>query len=123
MVQKRIDKLLEIAEQARGGYKMSKPYEEYMLGKIDSGEELTETELSELCWNFNVVDISYGENRRWSRSIRSIIEICGRYFALDWEAGLTEYQENEFYNQPVEVEKKEYTKTITVTEWNEIKKK
>ena len=102
---------------------MSKPYEEYILGKIDSGEELTETELSEFCGNFNVVDISYGENRRWSRSIISIIEICGRYFALDWEEGLTEYQENEFYNQPVEVEKKEYTKTITVTEWNEIKKK
>lgn len=102
---------------------ISQHYDEYILSKIDNGEELTENELSEFCWNFNIVDVSYGENRRWSRSVRSIIEIGGRYFALNWEEGLTECQENEFYNQPIEVEKKEYTKTITVTEWNEIKKK
>ena len=33
-----------------------------------------------------------------------------------------ECQENEFYSQPVEVKKREYTKTIVVTEWDEIKK-
>ena len=31
--------------------------------------------------------------------------------------GLTEYQENAFYEQPYEVEKRTYEKTITVTEW------
>jgi hypothetical protein len=36
---------------------------------------------------------------------------------VEWEEGLTENQENEFYNQPYEVEKKTYEKTITVTEW------
>ena len=98
-------------------------YDEYILSKIDAGEKLTESELRELRWEFNEVETIYGENRRWSRSVRSILEIGERYFALDWEEGLTECQENEFYNQLVEVEKKEYTKTITVTEWNEIKKK
>lgn len=97
-------------------------YDEYIIGKIDAGEKLSEKELKELRWDFNEADTIYGENRRWSRSVRSIIEICGRYFALDWEEGLTEYQDNEFYNQPFEVEKKEYQKTITVTEWNKINK-
>jgi hypothetical protein len=97
-------------------------YDEYILNKIDSGENLDESELRNLRWEFDEVEIQYGENRRWSRSVRSILEIGGRYFALDWDEGLTEMQENEFYNQPIEVEKKEYPKTITVTEWNEIKK-
>ena len=97
-------------------------YDEYIIGKIDAGEKLSEKELKELRWDFNEADTIYGENRRWSRSVRSIIEICGRYFALDWEEGLTEYQDNEFYNQPFEVEKKEYQKTITVTEWSKINK-
>lgn len=95
-------------------------YDEYILGKIDAGEKLTESELRELRWEFNEVETIYGENRRWSRSVRSILEIGGRYFALDWEEGLTELQEHEFYNQPIEVEKIEYQKTITVTEWKEI---
>lgn len=101
---------------------MSRLSEEYVIQKIDSGEELTEHELEELSWRFNEVDTIYGENRRWLRSVRSIIEICGRYFAIDWEEGLTECQENEFYNQPFEVEKKEYQKTITVTEWCRVNK-
>lgn len=97
-------------------------YDEYILNKIDAGEKLDESELRSLRWEFDEVESQYGENRRWSRSVRSIIEIGGRYFALDWEEGLTELQEHEFYNQPIEVEKKEYSKTIVVTEWVEKKK-
>lgn len=111
----------ELSKKQEEEYKQNH-YDEYILNKIDSGENLDESELRNLRWEFNVVETQHGENRRWSRSVRSILEIGGRYFALDWDEGLTEMQENEFYNQPIEVEKKEYTKTITVTEWNEIKK-
>lgn len=92
-------------------------YEIEMLSKIDSGKKLTEKELSMLPYEFNEVERINGENRRWLRSVTSIIEIGGRYFKLQWEQGLTESQENEFYNQPYEVEKNTYEKTITVTEW------
>lgn len=94
-------------------------YEIEMLNKIDSGEELSEKDLRSLVCEFNEVDRTKGENRRWVRSIQSIIKIGDRHFALDWEQGLTENQENEFWKQPYEVEKKTYEKTITVTEWVE----
>ena len=108
-------------EEEKEDYKKNH-YDEYVLHKIDNGEQLTEKELEKMLWSFKEIDTSYGENRRWNRSVRTILEIGGRYFALDWDEGLTECQENEFFNQPVEVKKREYTKTIVVTEWDEIKK-
>lgn len=98
-------------------------YEDYILNKIDSGEALSEEELKELRYDFHEVDTIYGDNLRWYRDVRSIVEIGGRYFALDWEEGLTELQDNEFYAQPVEVVKHEYSRTITVTDWEEVSSK
>ncbi|MDF2590528.1 MAG: hypothetical protein K0S41_4371 [Anaerocolumna sp.] len=92
-------------------------YEVKMLEKIDSGVMLTERELKELCFEYNEVDRIEGDNRRWCRSVKSIIKFGERYFALDWQEGLTECQENEFCSQPYEVEENTYEKTITVTEW------
>lgn len=95
-------------------------FDELMVEKIDKGENLTEKELRTLVFECNEVSRSKGENRRWSRSVESIVELCGRYFAVMWEEGLTECQENEFYDQPYEVEEKTYEKTVTVTEWVKI---
>jgi hypothetical protein len=92
-------------------------YEEIILNKIDSGEKLNESELSSLVWEFEEIEREYGDNRRWSRSVTSIVKINNRYFCIEWENGLTENQPNEFYDQPYEVEKKTYEKTIVVTEW------
>ena len=47
----------------------------------------------------------------------TVIEVAGRFFAIDWMAALTECQESDFWQQPREVRKHEYQKTITVTEW------
>ena len=91
-------------------------FEEIMVKKIDSGEKLTERELSEVVYRYDV-ETEHGENRRWSRTNTTIVEMMGRFFSIDWEEGLTECQENEFYEQPYEVEKHTYEKTITVTEW------
>lgn len=90
-------------------------YEEELLKKIDSKEKLTKSEIREVLEY--EVESSYGDNRRWSRSVNTISQIGDRYFSTNWEEGLTEYQENEYYEQPVEVQKKTYEKTITVTEW------
>lgn len=91
-------------------------FDEIILEKIDRKENLTRSELSKLVYGYEI-ETDYGENRRWTRSATTIISLKGRYFSIDWEDGLTECQENEFYSQPVEVEKKTYEKTITVTEW------
>ena len=91
-------------------------FEEIMVKKINNGEPLTERELSEVVCGF-AYDSDYGDNRRWTRTITTIVKLCDRYFSIDWEEGLTERQENEFYNQPFEVYPHSYEKTITVTEW------
>jgi len=88
-------------------------FEELMVAKIDNKEKLTEQELKDIR-DFSIKEIK-GDESRWTVEIESILEMCGRYFSLYWDRGLTEMQENEFYNQPVEIE--EVTKTITVTEW------
>lgn len=91
-------------------------FDELMVKKIDNKEPLTEHELRNLVYEFDV-DTEYGDNRRWSRTVTTIVELCGRFFSIDWEEGLTECQENEFYNQPIEVKKTTYEKIVTVTEW------
>ena len=91
-------------------------FEEIIVNKIDNKEKLTRDELSEIIFSYEV-DSEYGDNRRWSRTVSTVVELCGRFFMVDWEEGLTESQENEYYNQPYEVKKHTYEKTITVTEW------
>ena len=90
-------------------------FEELMVEKIDKNEKLTERELSEIR-EYSIED-DEGDEGRWVRHMTSIVEMCGRFFELNWSRGLTEYQENEFYDQPFEVVKSTYEKTITVTEW------
>lgn len=90
-------------------------YEEELLKKIDSSEELTDREIREVLEY--EVESEYGENRRWSRSVTTISKIGERYFMTEWEEGLTECQQNTYGEQPEEVRKKTYEKTITITEW------
>jgi hypothetical protein len=92
-----------------------------MLNKIDNGVDLTKSELSYLVFDYEE-DTEEGENRRWSRSNETICKLGDRYFSVIWEEGLTEMQDNEFYNQPIEVKKETKRKTITVTNWVAIKK-
>lgn len=96
-----------------------KHFEEIMLQKIDSKENLTEDELKRLALEYDI-EREEGENRRWTRTVSSYVELGGRYFCIDWENGLTESQPNEFPNQPVEVKKHSYEKTITVNEWRPV---
>ena len=53
-------------------------------------------------------------NRRWTEDMTTIFKVLGRFFAIDWQRGLTEFQENFYNEQPYEVIKKE--KVVTVTE-------
>lgn len=96
-------------------------FEELMVQKIDHREKLTEKELSRLVHEFGI-ETDHGENRRWTRSNCTVCKLCNRYFEVVWEEGLTEYQDNEYIYQPVEVELHEYEKVIKVREWKHIKK-
>ena len=92
-------------------------YEKEMLEKIDNGKQLNTEELCDLCHEYKIVDLIAGEDRRWFRSITCIVQLGDRFFSITYDKGLTECQENEYYNQPFEVEKHTTEKTIVVTEW------
>lgn len=94
-------------------------FEKKMLSKIDSGESLTNSELSRLVYDYDI-DTEEGDDGRWVRGMYTVVELCGRHFGISWFKGLTEYQDSEFDFQPEEVEKHE--KVITVTEWLPIKR-
>ena len=87
-----------------------------LLAKIDNKEKLTESEISDLVCECEG-EVKYGQNRRWSRSATTISKLGDRYFRIEWENGLTENQPNDFNNQPIEVELKEYEKIVKVKEW------
>ena len=92
-------------------------FDEIMVQKIDNGEALTEDELKALVWEYHNVARIEGENRRWTRTVRSVIKLCGRYFEIEWEQGLTESQEDQFFEQPYEVEQDTYKKVVEVHNW------
>lgn len=76
--------------------------ENLKLRLLNGEKDFTEDELSDLI-DFSFEDIE-GEEGRWTRYMESIVECEGRLFSIYWERGLTEYQENTYSNQPVEVE-------------------
>lgn len=80
--------------------------------KIYNGEHLTRAELENAVYECDVINTEYGENRRWTRSARSIIKIEDKLFCIEWEEGLTECQINYFDEQPYEV--KEVIETVIV---------
>ena len=87
---------------------------EELKKKILAGEELTEREVRDLR-DYEVDEVK-GENRRWERHNQIIVEIDGRFFQVEFEEGLTEEQENEYWPQvAVEVVKKE--KQVTIAYW------
>ena len=61
-------------------------FDELMVQKIDSGEKLSENELRSLVFE-NGEESEWGENRRWPRRVATIVKLCGRYFAINWEEG------------------------------------
>lgn len=77
----------------------------------------TEDDNRFLVYDYEIDNIEYDENR-WTRSMGSIIKLGDHYYIIYWERGLTECQENEFYDdRPVPAHK--VTKTITVETWEE----
>ena len=89
-------------------------WEKEMLEVIDSEFELSESHLQKLVGRFEI-ESTKGENRRWSRSVESICKVGDRYFMVDWEEGLTENQDDGYYDQPIEVKLFEEERTVTRT--------
>ena len=86
-----------------------------LLAKIQNGEHLSQTELKFLVYECDQVDEVEGADHRWARDVTTVVRLCGKYVAIDWQRGLTENSVNIINNQPYFVHKEE--KMIVVTNW------
>lgn len=75
--------------------------------------KFTENDLWELM--YEPVERINGDNRRWSRTVETIVKMKDRYFSICHEEGLTESQESYINGQPLEVVRKE--KQVTKVYW------
>lgn len=92
-------------------------FETYIYNKLINGEtNFSENDIEKLVDNYSFKNIE-GDSGRWTQYIQSICDIKGILVAVDWEKGLTEYQENYYGNTPYFV--KPETKTIIITEYHE----
>lgn len=63
-------------------------------------------------------ETEYGEKRRWSRSAITYCKFRDKFYACEWDQGLIEMQEDEWYgDQPYEVIPVKYYKTILAIDW------
>lgn len=91
-----------------------------IIEKMYAGVELTEKELKALTWGeaedeYKIITELEGECSRWTRAVDTIIKVEEDYWDIPWERGLTEYQENEYWEQPFRV--KPVEEIVKVTKW------
>ncbi|MFQ9922083.1 MAG: hypothetical protein ACLRVU_01145 [Beduini sp.] len=94
-------------------------YEVDFLKRFDEGKT-TEDDVKNIARQEfgDEIERVYGEPRRWSRWCTIYFQVGDRYFETGFDEGLTEMQEDEFYDAKIiEVRPVVTTKTITVTEY------
>lgn len=90
--------------------------------KLQDGDHLTESEIESLCWDYPEVYEEEHDSGRWTTFMTTVVDVNGKNYAINWQRGLTEYQENIYDEQPYECELVEEEVTITKTTIYEIKK-
>lgn len=99
-----------------------------IIEKLYQGEILLKEELEAIAYDYGydeekmgdyefVIEIE-GEDNRWTKDMETIFKVGDDYWCLPWQRGLTECQENEFWNQPYRVIPK--TEQIVVTRYERI---
>lgn len=94
-------------------------FEEIMYQKILKKEPLTEDELSDVAFRYEIERVwSADDIGRWQIPVTSIVKLCGQTFAIHWYKGLTESQTDYFDEQPYKVVPQK--KQIEITVWNKV---
>ena len=87
--------------------------------KLKNKEELDDDEMGTLLNNFEEVYEEEGENRRWSQGMLTVVKVDEDLYAIEWDKGLTEMQEDSFYEQPYKV--KLETEEVVIIKTNVVK--
>ena len=87
--------------------------------KIINGKKLTESELKWCAWGEvgKYIDEKEGDSGRWTKDMSTIFEIDGQLYCINWEQGLTECQDNEYWEQPYKAKREEKVVTTTVVSY------
>ena len=95
------------------------------LKVYDNGYEFNKYEIKQLARGDigfgKMITQEAGDIGRWNQHMTTILKVKDRYFAVGWDSGLTECQEN-YYDGPV-YEVKQVKKMIEVTEWISVETK
>lgn len=113
----KVDKVVNVNTIERKVYYVDKYTEkEKIQMKLENGEELSKSEMKNMDNYFREVYREEGESRRWSKSVLSVFEVGDKKYALNWDEGLTENNENEYWEQPylVKLEEKEIVVKKTI---------
>lgn len=78
-------------------------YEKNFLEKFDNGHVFSEEEIENMFYDLEEYEQKSYDKERWTMPMTTIFKVGNRFFCVEWEAGLTEYQENSYENQPYEV--------------------
>lgn len=91
-----------------------------IFDKIKNKEELDPDEIECLFYiDGLVVDEIHIDNYTWREALESIIKIEDKYYRIEWERGLTECQDNEFYSQVAE-EVRPIDEVVTIRKWENV---
>lgn len=93
------------------------------LAAYDDGYEFNEDKIRKLAWGDigfgKMITQEEGDIGRWNQYMTTILKVKDRYFAVGWESGLTECQEN-YYDGPI-YEVRPVKKMVEITEWYPVK--
>ena len=92
-----------------------------IIEKMYAGEKLSRDELRCLATGrscdtepgeYEEIDQIEGDSYRWTQDMATIIQVGNDLWCIPWGRGLTECQENEFWEQPYRVKRRKVPATM-----------
>ena len=93
---------------------------EEIYEKLQNKEMLSEEEIESLVWDSEQVYEEAGKDHRWQKEMFTVVKVENKFYGICWMKGLTEYQENEYYEQPFEVGCENKTEVVKKEIWKPI---
>lgn len=93
---------------------------EEIYKKLQNQEKLSEEEIGSLVWDSERVYEEEGDDHRWQREMFTVVKVENKFYGICWMRGLTEYQENDYYEQPFEVASENKTEVVKKEIWKPI---
>ena len=94
-------------------------YDELMERAL-GGKKLADDEWKFLIHEGDKVAVVEDDPSRWYKWVEVIVRWKDKYYSIGYDEGLTECQEDEYYNSGI-VEVKPVKKMVEVTEWQDIR--